>query len=127
MSAVVTRVPAHPDAAGQQLVLLEPIAAADAREEERHARARQRRMERLQVAARRARERAWRERLRQAATETASKWPGCRCSFDAIESWEQLQALGGGCSMPAWCCARLDAVRRRVAGPASEQEAVSRV
>lgn len=98
-----------------QLALLTPTAAIDPHEEERLAEERRRRAERLQHAARRARERAWRKRLRQAAAETASKWPHCQCSLDTIESPEQLQALGGGCSMPAWCCARLDAVRRRVA------------
>ena len=56
--------------------------------------------------------RAKREQLRSAISETAHLH--CRCGLNKRTTRADLDALGGGCTMPAYCCPRLDAVRRRV-------------
>lgn len=56
--------------------------------------------------------RAKRDALRTAIAETAHMH--CTCGLNSRTTRADLDALGGGCTMPSWACPRLDAVRRRV-------------
>jgi hypothetical protein len=90
----------------------------DARAEERAARARYRRGQRLARARARAAKRAWRRRLRALIAESAKDHPRCRCELRADMSRDQLVALGAGYTVNrylgdvGWVCPRLDHVRR---------------
>jgi hypothetical protein len=95
-------------------------AASDPRAEERAARARYRRGQRLARARAQAAKRAWRHRLRTAIAESAKAHPSCRCELRANMTREELVDLGAGCTASrdvgdiGWVCPRLDAIRRRL-------------
>lgn len=85
-----------------------------ARLEEREALTQHRHMARMRRAADTAAQRAYRDRLAEAVRSTKDTWRRCRCEFRGIRSADELRALEGGCTMPSYCCPRLDAVRRRM-------------
>jgi hypothetical protein len=88
--------------------------------EERVARARYRRGQRLARARARAAKQAWRRRLRRLIAASAEDHPRCRCELRADMTREQLMGLGAGCTASrylgdvGWVCPRLDHVRRRL-------------
>jgi hypothetical protein len=92
----------------------------DPRAEERAARARYRRGQRLARARARAAKQAWRRRLKAAIADSAKDHPRCRCELRPDMSREQLVGLGAGCTASkhladvGWVCPRLDHVRRRL-------------
>ena len=92
----------------------------DPRAEERAARARYRRGQRLARARARAAKQAWRGPLRALIAESAKDHPRCCCELRPDMSHEQLTALGAGCTASrhlgdvGWVCPRLDHVRRRL-------------
>jgi hypothetical protein len=92
----------------------------DPRAEERAARARYRRGQRLARARARAAKQAWRRRLRALITESARAHPRCHCDLRADMTREELIGLGAGCTASrhlgdvGWVCPRLDHVRRRL-------------
>lgn len=49
-----------------------------------------------------------------AAVERSAKQNRCRCALVPAMSPTDLRLLGGGCTMPSYCCPTLDAYRRRV-------------
>lgn len=75
-------------------------------------RARSDHMERMRRQALRARQAKARASFAELLRETRETHPRCRCRISVNASSEDLLALGGGCTMPGWCCPRLDAVRR---------------
>jgi len=81
-------------------------------DDERQARAQLRRQQRMQRGADRQRERQEQAAVAQAIVATSKL--RCRCGLRRGMTRKDLRALGGGCSMPAHCCPRLDAVRRQV-------------
>jgi hypothetical protein len=97
-----------------------PMIGLDPRAEERAARARYRRGQRLARARARAAKQAWQQRLRAAIAESAKDHPRCRCELRPDTTREQLAALGAGCTASrhlgdvGWVCPRLDHVRRRL-------------
>jgi len=90
------------------------------RAEERAARARYRRGQRLARARARAAKQAWRRRLRALIAASAKDHPRCRCELRSDMTVEQLIGRGAGCTASrylgdvGWVCPRLDYVRRRV-------------
>ena len=92
----------------------------DPRAEERAARARYRRGQRLARARARAARRAWQRRLRALIAESASDHPRCRCDLRTDMTRDELVGLGAGCTASrylgeiGWVCPRLDRVRRRL-------------
>jgi hypothetical protein len=96
------------------------LAELDPRAEERAARVRYRRGQRLARARARAAKLAWRRRLGRLIAASAKAHPRCRCELRADMTREQLIGLGAGCTASrylgdvGWVCPRLDHVRRRL-------------
>lgn len=86
---------------------------ADVQSEEREVLARHRRLERARAKAAKVAERAWRQRLREAARETRARHPRCRCDFRGVQTRQELTGMVGCCD-PMFVCPRLDAVRRKM-------------
>lgn len=66
----------------------------------------------MRRAALRARQVKAKARFAELLRATKETHPRCRCKIGVHATSEDLQAMGGGCTMPGWCCPRLDAVRR---------------
>jgi hypothetical protein len=81
-------------------------------QEEHAARKQQRNLERARRAAAHKRNQDWRMRLHEKARELRPKHPTCRCDLTNVHTRADLQALGGGCTMPRWTCPFLAALRR---------------
>jgi hypothetical protein len=85
-----------------------------AAEEERAAREQLRHQQKMHRGAARARQRSWRERLRDAMRETRTRYPRCKCALHCGMTREELRDLASGCTAPDHVCPRLDTVRRRM-------------
>jgi hypothetical protein len=90
--------------------------ATDPRQEEREARAHQRRLAKLQQGAQKKREAEERSRRAEIIREELAKprARACRCGITPRTTPAQLLALGSGCTAGRWVCPVLDAIRRRL-------------
>ncbi len=75
------------------------------------------RVERLQKM-QEGREKAQRARnkdlIRAILTKARDRGIKCNCKVKVSMTLEEINRLGGGCTMPSWCCPVLDRVRREL-------------
>lgn len=64
------------------------------------------------------RERSQRERnkelIRGVLSKARDRGIKCRCKIKPNMTLMEINRLGGGCTMPGWCCPVLDRVRREI-------------
>lgn len=92
------------------------MVTATPREEERAARERQRRLDRMRKGAERAREKEARTKLAGIIREELARNRGCECGITPRTTWAEIMALGEGCThrYNGYVCPTLDAIRRRM-------------